>query len=71
MKNLFWIVQSVIIVVVYGCFLHFIFTLLSTWKSVAIVPIGLIIGFSCVGLLISLVAYIIRNYNYFECDLFD
>lgn len=71
MKNLFWIVQSVIIVVVYCCFLHFIFTLLSTWKSVAIVPIKIIVAFGFIGLAISLVAYIIRNYNYFECDLFD
>lgn len=71
MKNLFWIVQSVLIIVIYFCLVHFTFTFLSTWDSVVVVPISIFGGICCIVLAILLVAYIVRNYTYFECDLFD
>lgn len=71
MKNLFWIIQSVLIVVIYCCLLHFTFTFISTWNSVVLVPVGIILGISFIILAIFLVAYIIRNYDYLECNLFD
>lgn len=71
MKNLFWIIQSVLIIVIYFSLVHFIFTFLSTWNSVVVVPISIFGGICCIVLAITLVAYIVRNYNYLECDLFD
>lgn len=71
MKNLFWIVQSVLIIVIYFSLVHFLFTFLSTWNSVVVVPISIFGGICCFVLAITLVAYIARNYTYFECDLFD
>ena len=71
MKNLFWIIQSTIIIVVYCCLLHFVFTFLSTWNSVALIPISIVVGICFIVLAITLVAYTIRNYKHFECDLFN
>lgn len=71
MKNLFWIIQSVLIIVIYCCLVHFTFTFFSTWKSVVVVPISIFGGICCFVLAIVLFAYIVRNYTYFECDLFD
>ena len=71
MKNLFWIVQSVLIIVIYFSLVHFTFTFLSTWNSVVVVPISIFGGICSFVLAIILVAYIARNYTYFECDLFD
>lgn len=70
MKNLFWIIQSVLIVVIYFSLVHFTFTFLSTWNSIVIVPISIFGGICCIVLAIVLIAYIVHNYEYLECNLF-
>lgn len=71
MKNLYWIVQSVVIILLYCISLHYVFTFLKNWTSIVFIPISLITGFGFVVLFAILCTYIFRNYHYLECDLFD
>jgi len=71
MKNLIWILHSVVTLVMYCVLLHFTFKFLFAFNSNVKPILVVFAGFSFIALFIAVVAWIVRNYDWFQCDLFN